>query len=317
MLRTWNYAWWKPVVGVIVFVALFAVVQLVLAFGFIAAAALEDGPVADDFEQLGNLDQVTPSLLLLINLSLGAMILVAWLTIRIMHRMRPRWLTSVVPKMRWRFFFVCVGLSVVALVAQIVVSLFLPGSQDTDVGGLNEFTRTTVILAVIVLLTTPLQAAGEEYVFRGYLMQTIGSFWSFSWAPTWLARWVAILTTATVFALAHGAQNFPLFFDRFMFGLIAGWLVIRTGGLEVGIAMHILNNFLAFGFALSFGDLGESLNISEVGWSNIIVTLTQAGVYAVLVLVVAKAMNIQRRTNPPRQRLDESATAPPPVPSGA
>ena len=70
-------------------------------------------------------------------------------------------------------------------------------------------------------------------------------------------RWVAIVLTATLFALAHGAQNFPLFFDRFAFGLIAGWLVIRTGGLEAGIALHVLNNFLAFGFALSFGDLSD------------------------------------------------------------
>lgn len=303
MLRTWNYAWWKPVVGLVVFLGLFVLAQLVIAAALLVVAALRSGPVAEDFEQLASLDEVTPTLLLVINLSLGAMILVAWLTVRLMHRMRPRWLASVAPKLRWRFFFVCVGLSVVALVAQIVVGLFLPGGQETDVGAVNDFTRTTLVLALVVLLTTPLQAAGEEYVFRGYLMQAIGSFWSFSWAPPWVARWVAIVATATMFALAHGAQNFPLFFDRFTFGLIAGWLVIRTGGLEVGIAMHILNNFLAFGFALSFGDLGESLNISEVGWGNIILTVTQAGVYAVLVLLVAKKMNVQRRTDPPRQRI--------------
>src|SRR5680860_1706064 len=102
--------------------------------------------------------------------------------------------------------------------------------------------------------------------------------------------------------MAHGVQNFPLFFDRFMFGLIAGWLILRTGGLEVGIAMHILNNFLAFGFAISFGDLTDSLTVSEVGRSNIILTLTQAGTYAALVLLVAKKMNLQTRTNPPAQR---------------
>ena len=45
-------------------------------------------------------------------------------------------------------------------------------------------------------------------------------------------RWAALLVTSTLFAMAHGLQNFPLFFDRFMFGFIAGWLVIRTGGLE-------------------------------------------------------------------------------------
>jgi len=114
-------------------------------------------------------------------------------------------------------------------------------------------------------------------------------------------RWVALLTTSTLFAMAHGAQNIPLFFDRFMFGLIAGWLILRTGGLEAGIAMHILNNFLAFGFAIAFGDLTDSLTVAEVGWSNIIVTLTQAVTYAALVLFVAKKMNLQTKTNPPAQ----------------
>ena len=46
----------------------------------------------------------------------------------------------------------------------------------------------------------------------------------------------------------------PIFFDRFAFGLVAGMLVILTGGLEAGIAMHVLNNWLAFGIALAFGD---------------------------------------------------------------
>ena len=34
-----------------------------------------------------------------------------------------------------------------------------------------------------------------------------------------------------------------------------GLLVILTGGLEAGIAMHVLNNFLAFGVALAFSDM--------------------------------------------------------------
>ena len=36
--------------------------------------------------------------------------------------------------------------------------------------------------------------------------------------------------------------------------------MIRTGGLEAAIAMHVLNNFLAYGLALSFGDMTESVN---------------------------------------------------------
>lgn len=293
MLRTWNYVWWKPVVGVLlVVVGMVVIAPLVLLPVLMVGVAMEGGPFWESFQQAATLEVIGPSSLLYLNLTLGSTILVTWFVMRVVHRMRPRWLTSVVPKMRWKFFFICLGLAVVALIAQVVVSMLLPGAEETDVTQkVNDFTATTALLAVVVVLTTPLQAAGEEYVFRGYLMQAIGSLFN--------NKWVAILVTATVFAMAHGVQNFPLFFDRFMFGLIAGWLVVRTGGLEAGIAMHILNNFLAFGYALTFSDLTETLNVSEVGWINIPLTLTQSVTYALLVLFVAKKLNLQTRTNPP------------------
>jgi uncharacterized protein len=293
MLRTWNYAWWKPVVGmVLVVLGMVVVAPLLLMPILIGGVMFEDGAFWENFERAAALEEVGPAALLYLNLALGSSILVCWGVIRVVHRMRPRWLTSVVPKMRWKLFFIFVGISVVALVAQIVVSMLMPGDQEADLSGqMNPITTTTVVIGFIVLLTTPFQAAGEEYVFRGYLMQAIGSLSR--------SKWLALVVTATLFALAHGVQNFPLFFDRFMFGLIAGWLVIRTGGLEAGIAMHILNNFLAFGYALAFSDLTSTLNVSEVGWENIPLTLTQAGVYAALVLLVARKLDVQRRTAPP------------------
>lgn len=301
MLRTWNYAWWKPVLGTaLVLVGMMLVAPLLLVPVLVFGVLAEGGSFWEGLEQALTLEAVGPAALLYINLSLGASILVTWVVMRYVHRMRPRWLTSVVPKMRWKLFFVYVGFSVVALVATVVVGMFMPSSGSVDMSGqLNPVTGTTVALALIVLLTTPFQAAGEEYVFRGYLLQAIGSFWSMPSVPPWVARWLAIVITSVIFALGHGVQNFPLFFDRFMFGLIAGWLVVRTGGLEAGIAMHILNNFLAFGYALAFSDLTSSLTATEIGWENIPLTLTQAGVYAGLVLLVARKGNVQRRTAPP------------------
>jgi hypothetical protein len=197
------------------------------------------------------------------------------------------------PKMRWRFFWACMGLSVVALVAQVLLSMLLPSAGDPSLedGGMNALTGQTVALLIVVLLTTPLQAAGEEYAFRGYLLQAVGSITR--------KAWLALAVTSLLFALAHGVQNFPLFFDRFMFGFIAGWLVIRTGGLEAGIALHILNNLLAFGLGILFGDVGEMVNVSQISWWNIPVTLAQSLIYVVLVLLVARRMNVQRTTRPP------------------
>jgi uncharacterized protein len=296
MLRTWTWAWWRPVVGIVLVLAGFVLVAPVLAMPILAIdAATMAGDFGSNFSDLASLKVVNAGAMLYLNVSLGLGILVAWAAIRVMHGMRPRWLTSVMPRMRWRFFLVCLGISVVALVAQLVVSLLLPDAAGDEVSGtLKPFTTSSAGVALVVLLTTPFQAAGEEYVFRGYLMQAIGSFVTRPW---W--RWAAITLTALLFAFAHGLQNAPLFFDRFAFGFIAGWLAVRTGGLEAGIAMHLLNNYLAFGLALAFGDVSDSLTVSSIPWWSILVTVTQSGVYAGLVVYAARRMNLQTRTHPP------------------
>ncbi len=298
MLRTWTYAWWRPVVGlVLLLVGMLVVVPILLIPVLVVGVAVESGAtdaqsLVDAVTAALSLEDVTAAGLLWLNLTLGAMVLWTWFLIRVLHQLRPRWLASVRPRLRWKFLFACMGLSVVALLAQVVVSVLLPEAGDPSMGSeLNEITGKTLALILVVVFTTPLQAAGEEYVFRGYLLQAVGSLTR--------NRWVAILVSATLFAMAHGLQNPPLFFDRFMFGAIAAWLVIRTGGLEAGIALHVLNNLLAFGSAILLGDVTEMLNVSEISWWNIPVTLTQSVVYVALVLWVARRMGIDDRTRPP------------------
>jgi uncharacterized protein len=292
MLRTWTYAWWKPVVGVVAAVVGFFVGAPLVFFAVAALSAFaQPGAFGDHFRANADPTNVTPLSLLATNLALASLILTTWLLIRVLHRMRPRWLASVVPRLRWRFLLLCLPIALLALGAQIAVGSLVPSGTGEDLGALNHFSTGTALSAVVVLLTTPLQAAGEEYLFRGYLLTAFGSLFN--------SKWVAIGVTATLFALAHGLQNAPLFFDRLAFGLIAGWLVTRTGGLEAGIALHILNNFLALGIALAYGDLTSSLHVSEVSWWYIVITLTQSIVYTSLVVIVAHRAKVQTRTQPP------------------
>ena len=294
MLRTWTYRWWRPAVGIpLLAIGMIVVLPLVMMPVLVVGVLIQGGEedFLDAFLQAGTLEKLTPAGMAYLNLTLAAMILWTWGLIRVLHQMRPRWLSSVVPKLRWTFLLICLGLSVVALIASFVVSLLVPTDQAPQSTELNPLNGTTVALALIVLFTTPLQAAGEEYAFRGYLMQAVGSLTR--------SKWVAILVSATLFAIAHGLQNPPLFFDRFMFGLIAAWLVVRTGGLEAGIALHVFNNYLAFGLAIAIGDINETLNVSEISWWNIPVTLTQSLVYVALVLWVGRKVGLQTRTRPP------------------
>jgi membrane protease YdiL (CAAX protease family) len=290
--RVGRGGWWRSLVGsAVLLVMVFGIVPAVL--GLVALVALiAGGTSVEDAGSLLDVTQgVTPMGLAVLNILLGSAIASSWLVLWLFHRLKPRWLSSVAPRLRWRFLLACLPLSVVALVASLGVALFLPVADGAEpVGAVNDFTTTTRDFLLVIALLTPLQAAGEEYVFRGYLTQAFGS----------LLRWrrvslvLAVVVPSLLFALAHGVgQSPPVFFDRFAFGVVAGILVIRTGGLEAAIAMHVLNNFLAYGMALAFGDMTEALNATGPASPWMIVsTLVQSLVYLGLASWVAKAMGL-------------------------
>ena len=85
--------------------------------------------------------------------------------------------------------------------------------------------------------------------------------------------------------------------------------MILVGGLEAGIALHILNNLLAFGVAIALNQLDSTLNVSEASWWQLPLTITQNGVFLVLVLLVARKMGLRNTTAPPVLR--RSPRAPP------
>lgn len=285
---------WRPIVGVFALVAGFVVVVPVLVqIPFAIGLAVTGHDVVAGVERMLDLDDPTPLGLAYLNVALAGAIFLTWLLMRVLHGLRPGWLASVAPRIRWRWLAACFGLSFLALLATLVVSLFVPAQgEGVEVdAGLNEFTSTTRDFLLVVLFLTPLQAAGEEYAFRGYLTQAFGNVFGRTWA--------AVLLPALLFALAHGAQSPPVFFDRLAFGVVAGLLVVLTGGLEAGIAMHVLNNWLAFGLALAFGDMASTLNPVGGSWWTIPVTLTQSLVYLGLVRLVFRRIGLRESTETP------------------
>ena len=288
--------WWRPLTGLIVGVLLMLVAQFVLLVAFLVYyLATGAGDVTGKVDALSNTSHVTPSLLAYLNLSLAAAIPVALLLTRLFHGLGPGWICSVVGRMRWRWMAVTFGLAVVALIATVIVGNFVPAAGDpADAsGGLNDWTSTTRDFVIVILLLTPLQAAGEEFAFRGYLTQAFGGLFA-TFGPR-VSRVSAVVLPAVLFALAHGAQDAPVFVDRLAFGLVSGILVIATGGLEAGIAMHVLNNFLAYGFALAFSDMTSALNPTGGSWWTLPTTLTQSLVYLGLAVWVARRMGVANR----------------------
>jgi uncharacterized protein len=187
------------------------------------------------------------------------------LSIWIAHGIRPRFLSSVAGGIRWRWLLRCVAvlLPVWALYTALAV-LVEPATSPRP--------EHWVALLVIVLFMTPLQAAGEEYFFRGWIMQNVGAWFA---RPT-LGLVVSLIVSAVAFSAAHLSP------DPWVLGTIAclavasGLAAWRTGGLEAGIAMHAVNNVLTFFVVVLFG-----------GWSQAFVGTQTKGTPMMLVLAVA------------------------------
>ncbi|WP_253873821.1 CPBP family intramembrane glutamic endopeptidase [Promicromonospora umidemergens] len=282
-LRGPRHRWWRPLLGlaaVVACVVLLVGVMLLYVVVFLVGQAV--GVQLPEPSSLSDAWFVSPAGLLVTNLSLALGIPLALVATWAQAR-RAGLVSSVLGRVRWRLLLGGIGVALLLLVPLTFAGDLLltqlgltadagTGSAGPDAGsGADPGTEESgwwpltpasgwLGLAAVIVLTTPLQAAGEEYFFRGWLSQWIGSM--LRWR--WLAIIVPALVTALLFALAHGTQSPWLFGDRLVFGLIASLLVWRTGGLEIAVAMHVANNLLAFGLAIAYDGLDDSLLITEV-----------------------------------------------------
>jgi hypothetical protein len=81
-----------------------------------------------------------------------------------------------------------------------------------------------------------------------------------------------------------------------LFGIAAGWLAVRTGGLEASITLHTVNNLGAFLVPAATGQLGNALRVTETPWQAIAGTIVQLVAFAVLVLLSARRRRLPRVT---------------------
>lgn len=233
-----------------------------------------------------------PAGMIAAHLGLATLIPLTLLVVRYFHQVRPGWLVSVRPGLRWRYLLVNLAVATVVLNLVLIASVWGQGWELRPQPGFGWF-------LVAIILTSPLQAAAEEFLFRGYLMQAL--------APVGGA-WFGVVASALIFAAFHGAQNLPLFLDRFGFGLLAGVLVVRTGGLEAAIAAHVVNNVFAFGYAGLTSTIAEVKATQVIGWGEAAWDLVGFAAFAGCSWWLARRLGVQTRTGQKGQTLPGLAT---------
>jgi membrane protease YdiL (CAAX protease family) len=284
ILRGESYVWWRSVLGVVFGLALFILITTVVSQALVTlfwATTSGNQPYRDYFSRSFAFE--LPLGMLSVNLGLATLIPISWGLMAAVHHMRPGWLSSVQPRIRWRYLFVCLAIAAVVLSGVALLS-----TTHGEAVSLQPQKGFWAFLAVIVL-TSPIQAVGEEIFFRGYLLQALGSL---------VARpWFGVIVSAVVFALLHGTQNLPLFIDRLGFALLAGLLAWRTGGLEAGIAAHVINNVFAYVIAGLTTSIAALKAIKGISWFDAAFDVGGFAIFAVLAYGLSRLMKLRTRVD--------------------
>ena len=251
-LQTPRRRWWKlPIALVVAGVAWLIGSTIVtipaLVYDVINQRIDLTDPVALQNYVAGITTHITPALFLANNVGIALMIPSAWLGL-IIYGQRPRWLSSVVGGLRWGWLFRILGLILLPYIALEALTIALTGVPQLS------WKPYSLFMIFVVLLTTPLQCAGEEYGLRGLVNRLFGSYGS-----SRVSFWVGGIVSSVAFMLLHSAQDIYLNVFYFSFGMISCWMAWRTGGLEAGIALHVVNNVLAMA-VLPFSDFSGIFN---------------------------------------------------------
>lgn len=244
------YRWWKPLALLLLSGVLFGILTVIFTEVAVPAFMLMDPDYSMQVARgtAAALDTQRPVSVLVSMLSI-TLLLPAVLLAMLFLGMRPiGGIWSVTARMRWGLFGRLFVNSVLAIAVMnlvgISVSVFLePTTAPAVVANETAYdARATLLSMLFVLFLVPLQSTAEEVIFRGLFMQVLGA---------WLRNpWFAILLPSIGFASLHIYDVWGLLAVGLL-GAVSAWLTWRTGGLEAAIAIHIVNNYVAFGIMAS------------------------------------------------------------------
>lgn len=233
LARPSSARWWRP------FAVLGITLGLAAAFGAVALVGLVAASLADPTHWTPSAeldDPRNPVDLVFLLGSVAVLLPAVVLASRWGGRLRGG-VHSVVGRVRWRLMAraAAVVLPVYAVVHGITFALAPP----TDLAWPPVDGRLAFVFVIIILLT-PLQCAAEEYAFRALPQQMLGTWLR---SPVW-----GVLVPVPLFMLGHG-YDWVGQIDIAVFAVCMGFLVWKSGGVELAIVVHTANNLIVFLFA--------------------------------------------------------------------
>ncbi|WP_430478621.1 lysostaphin resistance A-like protein [Streptomyces sp. P11-1] len=269
----------------LVVLLLFVGIVVVTGLAAVLAEVLDAGPDSPDSEVFFK-DPVADMAFQLVGIAIGIPV-VLW-GARYLGRRPAGTVSSVLGRLRWKWLGLCAAVAVPMIIVQFGIMIAWTWGEESAEPAGDGFPGWTAFLVSLAVLgaLVPFQAAAEEYVFRGWLVQVIGR--------AVRSPWPAVVIASLLFALAHGFGELSGFILLFYSALWWGWLVIRTGGLEAVITMHAANNLLAFGLAAGFGELASTETAADAPWQAMAVEFVFAPLYCLVMARIADRRGVAR-----------------------
>ncbi|WP_432893764.1 lysostaphin resistance A-like protein [Kribbella sp. CA-245084] len=303
LARTAKHAWWRPIVGTLLLGAfvLFLTTGVVVAWTIVHRVVAGPFPTPTGTHIFPSDTENLAVTLVMLGILTPCVGLAAWVVQR-----RPFWsVASVLNKIRWRWLLLCcvpaLGYLALSYAMGLLVDAIFPPEDaiGTDGGSWIGF-GAFAVPALVILFLVPFQSAAEEFMFRGWLIQAVGAYGPDN--PDGKARWLrtifrspwpGIVIGGAAFVSAHGYTGWAMA-DVFLFAITVGWLTVRTGGLEAGIALHALNNLLAFLLPAAMGQLSGWDEQGGAPWTLLVSDIPCLAFYAFAITWLAKRQQVAR-----------------------
>ncbi|MCX2680128.1 CPBP family intramembrane metalloprotease [Galbibacter sp. EGI 63066] len=237
--QAFNYKYKFPryIIGLVLVVFFYFMGQIPLGAALFLSGKMDEIDPNDTAALLGLLEPNLGLFLMLLSPAFGLLVLLLW--VKFGHQQPIRALTTARKKVDWKriwfSFLLWASISTILVFVDIWLS---PESYE-----FNFKLYPFLILVVIAIVMLPIQTSMEEYLFRGYLMQGLGTLLKNKWAP--------LVITSLMFGLLHGANpevdklGWGIMVYYIGTGLFLGIITLMDDGMELALGFHAANNLTA------------------------------------------------------------------------
>jgi len=277
-----KYDFWRYLIGVmIIIIGLFAG-QIPLGIAVLLEGGYEMVNLTQN-QMLQLLDSNLSLFLILLSFAVGLGTL--FFVVKVLHKQPIKALTTSRKKIDWRRFFFAFGLVAIFAIATTLVDYYI-NPQDYVI---NFQPKPFFIMLVIAVIMIPLQTGLEEYLFRGYLMQGIGTLFKNRWAP--------LIITSLVFGGLHFFNpevtklGNIIMFHYIGTGFLLGIMTLMDDGMELALGFHAGNNLItvvlvtADWTAFQANSILKDISEPSSGWEILIPVMV---VYPIFLFIMAK-----------------------------